>query len=115
VCASAECSAETTWDGPDGWYDLTVQYFDLLHGKSHFSLSISGNEVDAWDADDTLPSDKLNGHTSTRRVLRNAAIHHGDTVRVTGHPDGGEKAPLDYVEISPRATNSEAAVQREHR
>ena len=38
VCVAEECSAQTVWDDPDGWYDVTVQYFDLLHGKSHFSL-----------------------------------------------------------------------------
>jgi alpha-glucuronidase len=101
ICATEQCSALTTWDKPDGWYDVAVQYFDLLHGHSHFALSIGGNQVDHWVADDTLPSDKLNGHTSTRRTLRNVAIHRGDVVRVTGWPDGAEKAPLDYLEIAP--------------
>jgi alpha-glucuronidase len=101
VCAAQQCSAQTTWDKPDGWYDVAAQYFDLSNGQSRFILSIAGNEVDRWVAGDTLPSDKLNGHTSTRRVLRRVAIHHGDIVRVTGWPDSAEKAPLDYVEIVP--------------
>jgi alpha-glucuronidase len=99
VCAAKQCSAQTTWDKADGWYDVTVQYFDLLHGRSRFALSIGGTEVDQWVANDTLPSDKLDGHTSTRRMLRHVAIHRGDVVRVDGHPDGPEQAPLDYVEI----------------
>jgi alpha-glucuronidase len=103
VCAGQECSAQTTWDKPDGWYDVTVQYFDLLHGHSRFALSVAGSEVERWVADNTLPSDKLSGHTATRRVLHDVAIHHGDIVRVTGWPDGAERAPLDYVEIVPSA------------
>ena len=101
ICTAKQCSAQITWDKPDGWYDVTVQYFDFLRGHSHFALSIAGNEVDHWIADDTLPSDKLDGHTSTRRVLYTVAIHRGDTVRVTGWPDGPEPAPLDYMEIVP--------------
>ncbi len=99
VCAAKRCSAETTWDKPDGWYDVTVRYFDLLHGQSRFALSIAGTEVDHWIASETLPSDKLDGHTSSRRVLRHVAIHRGDVVRVVGQPDGPEQAPLDYLEI----------------
>jgi alpha-glucuronidase len=99
ICGEAECSAERTWEGPDGWYDVTVQYFDLPDGRSRFSLSIGSHDVAGWVADDTLPSDKLNGHTSTRHVIRGVAIHRGDVVQVTGHPDGPEKAPLDYIEI----------------
>ncbi len=39
-------------EGGDGWYDISVQYCDLLHGHSRFSLSIAGHEVDHWIADD---------------------------------------------------------------
>lgn len=100
ICAAPQSSAQTTWDKSDGRYDIAVQYFDLLHGHSHFVLSINGHQVNQWVADDTLPSDKLNGHTSSRRTLRGVAIHRGDIVRVTGRPDGPENAPLDYVEIT---------------
>lgn len=106
ICALAECSVQTTWTKPDGWYDIDVQYFDLLHGHSRFSLSVAGSEVDHWVADDTLPGDTLNGSTSTRRVLHNVAIHRGDIVKVTGWPDGIERAPLDYVTIVPHMSGS---------
>lgn len=115
VCAAEECSAETAWDGADGWYDVTVRYFDLLHGRSHFSLSIGDNEVAEWDADDTLPSEKLDGHTSTRQLFRGIAIHRGDVIRVTGRPDGIEKAPLDYIEVSSSRPSPQTAVRPEHR
>ena len=106
ICELPECSVETTWDKQDGWYDVTVQYFDLLHGHSRFALSVAGNEVEHWVADDTLPGGTLNGSTSTRRVLNRVAIHRGDRIRVTGWPDGPEPAPLDYLEIVPSAVHS---------
>jgi alpha-glucuronidase len=104
VCAVAECSVQSVWDKPDGRYDVSVQYFDLLHGHSRFALSVGGKEIEKWVADDTLPSDKLNGSTSTRITVRGVEIHQGDVVKVTGSPDGPEPAPLDYVEIVPSAS-----------
>ncbi len=101
ICNQPQCSAQTTWDKPDGWYDISVRYFDYLHGQSHFTLSVAGNTVDRWVADDTLPSDKPNGHTSTRILLHNVAVHHGDIIQITGQPNAAEPAPLDYIEITP--------------
>lgn len=108
ICDIPKCMAQTTWGGPDGWYNISAQYFDLLHGHSQFSLTVAGHDVDHWTADDTLPGDTLNGSTSTRRDVNHVAIHHGDTVEVTGWPDGQEKAPLDYLSIVPDAANSKA-------
>ena len=84
VCPVKECSVETTWDKPDGWHDVNVQYFDLPRGQSHFTLSIAGNAVDHWVADDTLPTPRLNGSSTVRRTIHGVAIHRGDVVRVTG-------------------------------
>jgi len=114
ICELPQCWAQTTWTGPDGWYDMSVQYFDLLHGHSRFSLSIAGHEVDHWTADDTLPGETLNGSTSTRRSLAHVAIHHGDSVEVTGWPDGPEKAPLDYLSIEPDRAGADVVMNRVH-
>lgn len=112
ICRLPECSAETTWDGRNGWYDFTVQYFDLKDGASRFSLAVGSHDVETWTADDTLPSDKLNGHTSTRRVITGVALHHGDVIRVTGQPNGPEQAPLDYIEIHEHQPRSGAELAR---
>jgi alpha-glucuronidase len=106
TCDLPECTAQTAWTGSDGWYDVSVQYFDELHGHSRFALLIAGHEVDHWTADDTLPGDKLNGSTSTRRSVGQVSIHHGDSIQVTGWPDGPEKAPLDYMSIVPAAART---------
>jgi alpha-glucuronidase len=106
ICGLPECTVQTTWAGADGWYDISVQYFDELHGHSRFALSIAGHGVDHWIADDTLPGDTLNGSTSTRRSVDQVSIHHGDSIQVTGWPDGPEKAPLDYMSIAPAAARA---------
>ena len=101
VCPQTTCSASANFTRPDGWYDVAVQYFDLHDGASQFALQINGTTIDTWAADDTLPSDKLNGHTSTRHTTRGIALHRGDRIQIVGAPDGKEPAPLDYLEITP--------------
>jgi alpha-glucuronidase len=114
ICNLPQCAVQTTWTGPDGWYDISVQYFDLLHGHSRFSLSIAGHEADHWTADDTLPSETLNGSTSTRRSVDHVAIHHGDSIQLTGWPDGPEKAPLDYLSITPERIHAGVVMKTVH-
>lgn len=102
VCTGeSQCSASLKFDRPSGTYDIAVEYFDLNHGASRFDLSVDDREIDSWAADDHLPSDRMNGHTSTRRTVSGVQLHTGDVLKISGHPDGGEPAPLDYVEIVP--------------
>jgi hypothetical protein len=42
-----------------------------------------------------------NGHTSTRHTTRGVALQTGDEIKIETVADGGEKAPMDYVEIEP--------------
>jgi alpha-glucuronidase len=95
------CSAGFRYDGAPGWFDVSVQYFDQNNGASRFRLSVAGQTVADWTADDKLPTDSMNGHSSTRRVIKGIALRPGDQILIEGFPDGGEPAPLDYVEISP--------------
>lgn len=97
----AECSASLVWNGRDGWYDIAVDYYDLRRGESHFALQVAGRDIGLWTADENLPDFRMNGNTETRHTVRNVALHHGDTVRLTGTPDPPEPAPFDYVEITP--------------
>jgi len=97
----AECSLSLTWNKPDGWYDIAVQFFDFRNGVSQFTLQVAGRAADAWSADANLPDNRMNGNTSTRHTIDNVALHRGDTVRLIGRPDGTEPAPVDYLEITP--------------
>ena len=60
----AACSASLTFDQPDGWYDIAVQYFDSNSGVSHFTLQVAGRTVLAWAADADLPYSRMSGNTS---------------------------------------------------
>jgi len=98
-------SVSFIYNGKPGWYDLAVQYFDQTNGVSQFTLVVGKQTVDRWLADDLLPSRNVpslpNGHTSTRHTVRGVTLRPGDEIRIEAVADGGENAPIDYVEINP--------------
>jgi len=101
-CNQTSCSASLVFDRPAGKYSLAVQYFDQNNGISHYDLSVNERVVNSWSSDDNLPSDKMNGHTSTRHVIEGVELQPGDVLKIVGTPDGGEPAPLDYLELIPQ-------------
>jgi alpha-glucuronidase len=101
--ADGHGTASFNYSGKPGSFDLAVQYYDQTNGVSQFKLFVAGQKVDQWLADDQLPSRNVpsvpNGHTSTRHMTRGVALRTGDEIRIEGIADGGEKAPVDYIEI----------------
>ncbi len=113
TCAAAGgCSAEWTFMGAEGRYNIAVQYFDLAGGVAHFTLSRNGQPLVGWAADAKLPSFRgLHGDNSTRFTYRGPdasglALKPGDILRVEGVPDRAspdktDPAALDYIELIP--------------
>lgn len=99
VCSSPTCSAELTFKGAPGWYDLGVEYFDQNNGDARFSVMDGDQLLDRWNADLMLPSAKLDADSSTRHTIRGVALRPGDRIRVIGVPNGGERAAIDYIII----------------
>ena len=98
-CAVAKCSAILRYEGPSGWYTLSVRYFDQIDGISRFRLLVGDQLVDEWSAGDRVPTRRIDASSSARRVVPGIALRPGDEVRIEGVPDGGETAALDYIEI----------------
>lgn len=98
------CSAEMQFQGRPGWYEVDVEYFDLNSGVAKFHIYVNDQPVDSWDADMMLPGRAPSADSSVRRRIRGIALRPGDTIRVQGAPDQGDRAALDYIEIVP-ATN----------
>lgn len=106
VPAEKACTAEWTYSGKPGRFDIAVQYFDLQGGVAHFTLAINGTEIVSWAADAKLPSRRPNGDNSTRFTARGPDgrgfdLKPGDTLRVEGTPDAGDPAALDYIQVEP--------------
>ena len=101
ACAGAHelCSAEWTWEGKAGNFDVAVQYFDVRGGTAKFALLVNGKRVAEWKGDGDFPSRRPNGDNSTRRTVRGVEIKTGDVIRVEGVPDGEDRAAVDYVDV----------------
>jgi alpha-glucuronidase len=100
-CGGASCSAEWTYDGKPGRFDVAVQYFDLQGGDAKFSFAVNGRDKAKWAADEILPSRTLHGDNSTRHVVHGVELKRGDVLRLEGAPDKDDPAALDYVELTP--------------
>ena len=95
----ASCSAQTTFQGDEGRYEVDVEYFDVANGVSHFRVFVSDQLVDEWYADMVLPGAAPSADSSVRRRIKELSLRPGDVIRIDGIPDRGDRAPLDYVEI----------------
>lgn len=98
---AAPCAASFRYDGAPGRYTLRVQYFDQNNGVAHFRLRVRNQLVDEWAAADRLPTQKIDGSSSTWRTVAGIVLRPGDEIRIEGMPDGGDTAGLDYIEIRP--------------
>jgi alpha-glucuronidase len=112
TCDADQCSLSTTWQKPDGWYDIAAQYFDFKDGESQYTLDVAGRTVEQWKADANLPDDRINGNTSTRHTIHGVALHRGDVLRLVGRPDGKEPAPVDYIEVTPIANATQVGSRK---
>lgn len=101
---AAGCSAQWTYSGPAGHYNLAVQYFDLQGGVAHFTLSLNGRQHVSWTANAELPSHRPNGDNSTRFTCRGVELKPGDSISVQGVPGGSDPAALDYLQVLPAST-----------
>jgi alpha-glucuronidase len=95
------CTATTHFAGSAGTYMIDVRYFDARDGISKFGVSVNGKEIDAWQASDDLPTNQINGTSSTRRRITAVSLAPGNTIAISGQPDDLDPAALDYIEIIP--------------
>ena len=100
-CSVAACTAEWSWTGAPGRFNVAVQYFDRQNGAAHFTLTVNGQPIATWTANANLPSREPHGDNSTRYTARGVELKPGDVLRVEGVPDKGDPAALDYVEVVP--------------
>ncbi|KAF1955962.1 alpha-glucuronidase [Byssothecium circinans] len=89
-----------------GTYDIAVNYYDLIGGKSQYRLSVGNTTVGIWtgDLEDKLghaPSIYIDGHSATRITFKGVKVIKGDLLKIMGQPDGIEPAPIDYVSFLP--------------
>jgi len=98
-CAISRCVARFVFEGSEGWHQLRIRYFDQNNGVARFRLLLNGQTLDQWVASDHLPTDKIDGTSSSLRIVPPVALRRGDQIVIEGWPDARDAAALDYVEI----------------
>jgi alpha-glucuronidase len=98
-CAAATCTATFRYRGASGPRDIVIQYFDVNSGSAHFRVSVANRVAGEWAAADRLPTRRLDGSSSSRRILRDVLLRDGDAIAIEGTPDAAETAAIDYIEI----------------
>ena len=99
-CDQPSCTAEWTFSGTPGHYNIAIQYFDLPGGTARFTLSVNNQPAATWAADANLPSTRPNGDNSTRKTIYTIVLSAGDKITIEGTPDAQDPAALDYIELS---------------
>jgi alpha-glucuronidase len=99
-------AAKIVLNFPSSTYDVAVNYFDHLGGRSKYEIFLNGKSIGTWkgDLEDKLMhdfSEFLDAHSATRITFPSVKVEKGDVLKIFGQPDGKELAPLDYVSVLP--------------
>lgn len=95
----ASCSAQTNIQSA-GQYEVDVEYFDVASGVAHFKVFVNDQLVDEWYGDMELPGSTPSADSSVRRRIKGLVLRPGDAIRIVGIPDRGDRASLDYIEVT---------------
>jgi alpha-glucuronidase len=99
-------TASTTLQFRDGVYNLAVNYYDQAIGRSHWEVYVNDRLIGKWEGNSEYvlghaPSHYIDGQSAMRITFPNVTVRRGDKLKIVGHPDGDEPAPLDYVSLLP--------------
>ncbi len=102
--------ASTTFQGPVGYYRVTVSYLDEKDGVSKAKLLVNGDVVHIWDFDGTF------GDCWREEVVENVALKPGDTLTFWGRDSPSEYCRIRSFTVvpSPKPPTLQEIEERAH-
>ncbi|MGL5133130.1 MAG: hypothetical protein ACRC78_11415, partial [Planktothrix sp.] len=94
-------TATTTFGKGSGLYDVVVGYFDETDGKSPLSISVGGNKISEWVANQSLVGGRAAATNFSLKTIPGVQVNFGDEIQLAGILEAGENARFDYVEFIP--------------
>ncbi|MGY8872806.1 MAG: SdrD B-like domain-containing protein, partial [Pseudomonadales bacterium] len=98
---------KTTFDGPSGNYDFTLNYIDENDGYGMLKIKVNGTTVKTINLDQQV-GDHTNGFTSV--TIDDLQLNKGDVIKISGWFEGSEYARIDSIvlkncDTTPTPTN----------
>lgn len=103
-------TAELTWNGGDGTFDIEIRYYDENDGAGTMAVRLDGTEIDRWQWDDTSGGNAAQAHSLRSRVIEDVALRDGDVLRLEGVQDRAELMRVDYLAFTADASAPARAV-----
>lgn len=88
-------TATTSFDQPDGVYDLIISYADEKNGSGSLALLVNGKQKAKWDLSEDVGCWK-------RKRVSDLKIKKGAEIKIVGVANGGGSARLDFIEFVPK-------------
>lgn len=98
IKASGTGTAQTTFNGSRGTYDLIVWYFDETDGITSFVVYVNDEIVAEWSADQDLGSDALDAKSLTTYTISNVSLSTGDIIIIESTAQHYDYARVDLLE-----------------
>lgn len=81
-------------------------YYDQAIGNATWELWLDETQVGKWHGDleyilGKAPTFYIDGQAATRVTFEGVEVEKGQELKIVGHPDGNEPAPVDYVVFLP--------------
>ncbi len=99
LCPHTDCSSTTIFRGPANVYRIEVGYLRDV-STSSFELRVNGVVRGRWESRSASPQALLSTSAAERFVVNGIALKAGDQVEVHATASGGDRAPLQFVEIT---------------
>ncbi|MBE5041259.1 S-layer homology domain-containing protein, partial [Ructibacterium gallinarum] len=98
-------SAEFTFEGETGVYNIDIVYPDYYSGSSTRKLYINGEQKSIWSGKITYGASVWGSSTEYEpgiirtKTVKEVVLQTGDKIRIESKTDYGEYGELDYVEV----------------
>lgn len=84
------------WDGENGSYEISVDFYDETSGQAGMFLSVNDKQIDSWKGV------KQYGMT-THKVGKDVTLHRGDQIRIDFYTQGKMRCRIDCLDIKLKA------------
>jgi hypothetical protein len=99
LCPQARCSSTTVFQGPANVYRVEVGYLRDV-STSSFELRVNGVVRARWQSQSALQQALLSTSAAQRFVANGIALKADDKIEVHATTNSGDRAPLQFVEIT---------------